>query len=73
MSDLNDDILTTHNEYTDLYDTTETRYKDFKKEMEKLQSQVKALKEELDILKDGGTSNVTPAKVIDEWLNGKEV
>ena len=60
------DALLNFNECNDKCDTTHT-------ELQLLREQVKALREELDILKDGGTANVTPAKVIDEWLNGKEV
>ena len=35
-------------------------------------TELKALREELEILRDGGVVKVSPAQVIDEWLNGKE-
>ena len=62
IDDVKDDVLTTHNEYTDLYDTTEKRYEDLK-------AQIAELQITLDLLKDGGIT--TRADIIDEWFNGK--
>lgn len=71
LCELSDDIETTHNEYTDLYDTSETRYEDLKKEMAELKAQVTEFQLTLDLLKDNGIT--TRADLIDEWFNGKEV
>lgn len=62
IDDVKDDVLTTHNEYRDLYDTTEKRYEDLK-------AQIAELQITLDLLKDGGIT--TRADIIDEWFNGK--
>ena len=71
LCELSDDIETTHNEYTDYYDTSETRYEDLKKEMAELKAQVTEFQLTLDLLKDNGIT--TRADLIDEWFNGKEV
>jgi predicted nucleic acid-binding Zn-ribbon protein len=71
LCELSDDIETTHNEYTDYYDTSETRYEDLKKEMAELKTQVEEFRLTLDLLKDNGIT--TRAELIDEWFNGKEV
>ena len=69
IDDVKDDVLTTHNEYTDLYDTTETRYADMKQEIAELKAQIAEFQLTLDLLKDDGIT--TRADVIDEWFNGK--
>ena len=69
IDDVKDDVSTTHNEYTDLYDTTETRYEDMKKEIAELKAQIAEFQITLDLLKDDGIT--TRADVIDEWFNGK--
>ena len=71
LCELSDDIETTHNEYTDYYDTSETRYEDLKKEMAELKAQVTEFQLTLDLLKDNVIT--TRADLIDEWFNGKEV
>ena len=71
LCELSDDIETTHNEYTDYYDTSETRYEDLKKEIAELKAQVTEFQLTLDLLKDNGIT--TRADLIDEWFNGKEV
>ena len=60
------DALISFNDCNDKCDTTHT-------ELELLREEIKELREEIKILRDGETSNITPAKAIDEWLNGKEV
>ena len=69
IDDVKDDVSTTHNEYTDLYDTTETRYEDMKKEIAELKAQITEFQLTLDLLKDNGIT--TRADIIDEWFNGK--
>ena len=71
LCELSDDIETTHNEYTDYYDTSETRYKDLQNQIAELKSQVTEFQLTLDLLKDNGIT--TRAELIDEWFNGKEV
>ena len=58
INDTATDALISFNECNDKCDTTCT--------------ELKELREELEILRDGGVVNVSPAQVIDEWLNGKE-
>jgi predicted nucleic acid-binding Zn-ribbon protein len=71
LCELSNDIETTHNEYTDLYDTTETRYEELEKKIAELTTQITEFKLTLDLIKDNGIT--TRADVIDEWFNGKEV
>lgn len=58
INDTATDALISFNECNDKCDTTCT--------------ELKVLRAELEILRDGGVVNVSPAQVIDEWLNGKE-
>lgn len=58
------DALINFNECNDKCDT-------MVKTVEELKEQVQNLKTELEILRDGGVS-VSPAQIVDEWLNGKE-
>ena len=71
LCELSDDIETTHNEYTDLYDTTEKRFENMNNEIADLKAQIIEFQITLDLLKDNGIT--TRAEVIDEWFNGKEV
>lgn len=71
LCELSDDIETTHNEYTDLYDTTEKRFENMNNEIADLKAQIAEFQLTLDLLKDNGIT--TRAEVIDEWFNGKEV
>ena len=71
LCELSDDIETTHNEYTDLYDTTEKRYENMKNEIADLKAKITEFQITLDLLKDNGIT--TRAEIIDEWFNGKEV
>lgn len=71
LCELSDDIETTHNEYTDLYDTTEKRFENMNNEIADLKAQITEFQLTLDLLKDNGIT--TRAEVIDEWFNGKEV
>lgn len=71
LCELSDDIETTHNEYTDLYDTTEKRFDNMNNEIADLKAQIAEFQLTLDLLKDNGIT--TRAEVIDEWFNGKEV
>ena len=71
IDDIKDDVETTHNEYRDLYDTSETRYEAIKNEMADLKAQITEFQLTLELLKDNGIT--TRADVIDEWFNGKEV
>jgi predicted nucleic acid-binding Zn-ribbon protein len=71
LCELSDDIETTHNEYTDLYDTTEKRFENMNNEIADLKAQITEFQITLDLLKDNGIT--TRAEVIDEWFNGKEV
>lgn len=71
LCELSDDIETTHNEYTDLYDTTEKRFENMGNEIADLKAQIAEFQLTLDLLKDNGIT--TRAEVIDEWFNGKEV
>ena len=71
LCELSDDIETTHNEYTDLYDTTEKRFENMNNEIADLKAQIADFQLTLDLLKDNGIT--TRAEVIDEWFNGKEV
>ena len=59
------DALINFNECNDKCDTT-------CKDVEELKEQIEQLKLEIDILRDGGVA-VSPAQIVDEWLNGKEV
>lgn len=59
------DALINFNECNDKCDT-------MVKTVEELKEQVQNLKTELEILRDGGVS-ASPAQIVDEWLNGKEV
>lgn len=70
IDDVKDDVETTHNEYRDLYDTSETRYEAIKNEMADLKAQITELQLALELLNDNGIT--TRADVIDEWFNGKE-
>ena len=58
------DALINFNECNDKCDAT-------CKEVEELKEQIAQLKLEIDILRDGGIA-VSPAQIVDEWLNGKE-
>ena len=71
LCELSDDIETTHNEYTDLYDTTEKRFDNLNNEIADMKAQIAEFQLTLDLLKDNGIT--TRAEVIDEWFNGKEV
>jgi uncharacterized coiled-coil DUF342 family protein len=71
LCELSDDIETTHNEYTDLYDTTEKRFDNLNDEIADMKAQIAEFQLTLDLLKDNGIT--TRAEVIDEWFNGKEV
>jgi flagellar capping protein FliD len=71
LCELSDDIETTHNEYTDLYDTTEKRFENMDNEIADMKAQIAEFQLTLDLLKDNGIT--TRAEVIDEWFNGKEV
>ena len=71
LCELSDDIETTHNEYTDLYDTTEKRFENMNNEIADLKAQIAEFQLTLDLLKDNGIT--TRAELIDEWFNGKEV
>ena len=71
LCELSDDVETTHNEYTDLYDTTEKRFENLNNEMADLKAQITEFQITLDLLKDNGIT--TRAELIDEWFNGKEV
>jgi predicted nucleic acid-binding Zn-ribbon protein len=71
LCELSNDIETTHNEYTDLYDTTEKRFENMNNEIADLKAQITEFQITLDLLKDNGIT--TRAEVIDEWFNGKEV
>lgn len=71
LCELSDDIETTHNEYTDLYDTTEKRFENMNNEIADLKAQIAEFQLTLDLLKDNGIT--TRAEVIDEWFNGKGV
>jgi hypothetical protein len=71
LCELSDDIETTHNEYTDYYDTTEKIFENMNNEIADLKAQIAEFQLTLDLLKDNGIT--TRAEVIDEWFNGKEV
>ena len=71
LCELSDDIETTHNEYTDLYDTAEKRFDNLNDEIADMKAQIAEFQLTLDLLKDNGIT--TRAEVIDEWFNGKEV
>lgn len=58
------DALINFNECNDKCDT-------MVKDVEELKEQIQNLKTELEILRDGGVA-VSPAQIVDEWLNGKE-
>lgn len=70
IKDVRDDVLTTHNEYTDLYDTSKTQYELLQKQLEELNKATEELRITIEILRDGDIA--TRAQVIDEWFNGKE-
>ena len=70
LGELSDDVETTHNEYTDLYDTTEGRYNIIESKINELSSKIEEFQLILDLLKDNGIT--TRAELIDEWFNGKE-
>ena len=58
------DALINFNECNDKCDT-------MVKTVEELKEQIAQLKLEVSILRDGGVA-VSPAQIVDEWLNGKE-
>ena len=58
------DALINFNECNDKCDT-------MVKDVEELKKQIEQLKLEVSILRDGGVA-VSPAQIVDEWLNGKE-
>lgn len=59
------DALINFNECNDKCDT-------MCKEVEELKEKIAELKLEIEVLRDNGTT-VSPAQIVDEWLNGKEV
>lgn len=58
------DALLNFNECNDKCDTT-------CKDVEELKKQIEQLKLEISTLRDGGVA-VSPAQIVDEWLNGKK-
>ena len=59
------DALINFNECNDKCDT-------MVKEVEELKDKIAELKLEIEVLRDNGTT-ASPAQIVDEWLNGKEV
>ena len=59
------DALINFNECNDKCDT-------MCKEVEELKDKIAELKLEIEVLRDNGTT-ASPAQIVDEWLNGKEV
>ena len=59
------DALINFNECNDKCDT-------MCKEVEELKEKIAELKLEIEVLRDNGTT-ASPAQIVDEWLNGKEV
>lgn len=59
------DALINFNECNDKCDT-------MCKEVEELKGKIAELKLEIEVLRDNGTT-ASPAQIVDEWLNGKEV
>ena len=59
------DALINFNECNDKCDT-------MCKEVEELKEKISELKLEIEVLRDNGTT-ASPAQIVDEWLNGKEV
>lgn len=59
------DALINFNECNDKCDT-------MCKEVEELKNKIAELKLEIEVLRDNGTT-ASPAQIVDEWLNGKEV
>lgn len=59
------DALINFNECNDKCDT-------MCKEVEELKEKLAELKLEIEVLRDNGTT-ASPAQIVDEWLNGKEV
>ena len=59
------DALINFNECNDKCDTV-------CKEVEELKDKIAELKLEIEVLRDNGTT-ASPAQIVDEWLNGKEV
>ena len=59
------DALINFNECNDKCDT-------MCKEVEGLKEKITELKLEIEVLRDNGTT-ASPAQIVDEWLNGKEV
>lgn len=70
--EVEDDVSTTHNEFHDLEDTADRRNEMLESEISEIKNKIKDLEMEIAILKDTGGS-ITPAQIIDEWFNGKEV
>ena len=58
------DALINFNECNDKCDT-------MVKDVEELNDKIAQLKLEVSLLRDGGVA-VSPAQIVDEWLNGKE-
>ena len=71
ITEIEGDVETTHNEYRDLYDTSEKRFENMNNEIADLKEKITEFQLTLDLLKDNGIT--TRAEVIDEWFNGKEV
>ena len=59
------DALINFNECNDKCDTVVN-------EIEELKEKIAELKLEIEVLRDNGTT-ASPAQIVDEWLNGKEV
>ena len=59
------DALINFNECNDKCDT-------MVKTVEELKDKIAELKLEIEVLRDNGTT-ASPAQIVDEWLNGKEV
>lgn len=59
------DALINFNECNDKCDTVVN-------EIEELKDKIAELKLEIEVLRDNGTT-ASPAQIVDEWLNGKEV
>ena len=59
------DALINFNECNDKCDT-------MVKTVEELKEKIAELKLEIEVLRDNGTT-ASPAQIVDEWLNGKEV